>query len=123
MQVGRCQVDDNLFARHPKALGMQGRYGAKETFFDSSVSQTDQMDADAVVDVNLDGNGDCVDSDAFRPSNMDDHGLIRKQGRSGIRSDGSPAVGRCARHREAGSCPAVSGPAGNACLATNCSGA
>ena len=37
VQVGRRQVDDNLFARHPEAFGMQGRYGAQETFLDSSV--------------------------------------------------------------------------------------
>ena len=75
-QVRGREVDDDPLARNLESQGLQGRGRAQETLLDGRVGQSDQVDPDPPVDVDLDRHFDGVDPDAFRTVNVCQHSCI-----------------------------------------------
>ena len=75
-QVGGGQVDDDPLAGNPESQRLQRRGRAQEALLDGRVGQSDQVDPDPPVDVDLHRHFDGVDPDAFRTVNVCQHSCI-----------------------------------------------
>ena len=65
MDICWSQIYDYLLARNPESHGLKSCYGPQQTFLDSGVRQTYQMNSKALTDVRLDDHGHGIDSDAL----------------------------------------------------------